>query len=173
MGPEIGMPNVAVFDLKINPATNRIVAFTHGRGAFALTSAPTLNVQVTANQTSFAVGQTLSVGGSVTNPGLSGSADFCAGILRPDGSIQFFTNTGIVLGALNNLASFRPLATGIPLATPFSVSQPGFYTHLWVTGDQRGTHVFFIAVLTAGALAGGTVTNDQILGLATVSFSLQ
>lgn len=34
-GPERGMPNVAVFDLQINPKTNRLVAFTHGRGAFA------------------------------------------------------------------------------------------------------------------------------------------
>jgi len=173
MGPEIGMPNVAVFDLKINPATNRIVAFTHGRGAFALTSAPTLSVQATANQTTFAVGQTLSVGGSVINPGLTVTADFYVGILRPDGSIQFFTNAGIVLGTLNDLASFRALATGIPLGAPFSVSQPGFYTHQWVSADQRGTHVFFIAVLTTGALSGGTVGNDQILGLGTASFSLQ
>jgi len=34
MGPATGMPNVAVFDLKINSATNRVVAYTHGRGAF-------------------------------------------------------------------------------------------------------------------------------------------
>ena len=34
-GPDNGMPNVAVFDLQINPTTNRLVAFTHGRGAFA------------------------------------------------------------------------------------------------------------------------------------------
>src|SRR5439155_14339478 len=36
MGPETGMPNVAVFELQINQTTNRIVAFTHGRGAFVL-----------------------------------------------------------------------------------------------------------------------------------------
>jgi len=29
-----GMPNVAVFDIEINPFTDRVVAFTHGRGAF-------------------------------------------------------------------------------------------------------------------------------------------
>ena len=38
MGPETGMPNVAVFDLQINDDTGRLVAFTYGRGAFALTS---------------------------------------------------------------------------------------------------------------------------------------
>jgi hypothetical protein len=33
-GPETGMPNVAVFDLKIQPGSGRIFAFTHGRGAW-------------------------------------------------------------------------------------------------------------------------------------------
>jgi hypothetical protein len=37
MGPQVGMPNVAVFELQLNDATNRVVAFTHGRGALTLT----------------------------------------------------------------------------------------------------------------------------------------
>jgi hypothetical protein len=36
MGPETGLPNVAVFELQISDTTDRLVAFTHGRGAFAL-----------------------------------------------------------------------------------------------------------------------------------------
>ncbi len=32
--PQSGLPNVAVYDIEINPVTNRVVAFTHGRGAF-------------------------------------------------------------------------------------------------------------------------------------------
>ncbi|MHB8520025.1 MAG: hypothetical protein ACYDH9_04640 [Limisphaerales bacterium] len=35
-GPESGMPNVAVYDLKVHPRTGRVFAFTHGRGAFSL-----------------------------------------------------------------------------------------------------------------------------------------
>jgi hypothetical protein len=35
MGPEIGLPNVAVFELQIDDTTNRLVAFTHGRSALA------------------------------------------------------------------------------------------------------------------------------------------
>jgi hypothetical protein len=34
-GPDSGLPNVAVFDLQISNTTGRLVAFTHGRGAFA------------------------------------------------------------------------------------------------------------------------------------------
>jgi hypothetical protein len=37
MGLGHGMPNVAVYDIKINDATDRVAAFTHGRGAFELT----------------------------------------------------------------------------------------------------------------------------------------
>jgi hypothetical protein len=40
VGPESGIPNVAVFDLEISPGAGRLIAFTHGRGAFALLSPP-------------------------------------------------------------------------------------------------------------------------------------
>ena len=40
VGPESGMPNVAVFDLEISQGAGRLIAFTHGRGAFALLSPP-------------------------------------------------------------------------------------------------------------------------------------
>jgi len=42
VGPESGIPNVAVFDLQLSPGAGRLIAFTHGRGAFALSSRPTL-----------------------------------------------------------------------------------------------------------------------------------
>jgi photosystem II stability/assembly factor-like uncharacterized protein len=42
IGPERGIPNVAVFDLQISPGAGRLVAFTHGRGAFALLSPPAI-----------------------------------------------------------------------------------------------------------------------------------
>ncbi len=40
VGPESGMPNVAVFDLQISQGAARLIAFTHGRSAFALLSPP-------------------------------------------------------------------------------------------------------------------------------------
>jgi photosystem II stability/assembly factor-like uncharacterized protein len=36
MGPEVGMPNVPVHDLKIHPLTRDVYAFTFGRGVFLL-----------------------------------------------------------------------------------------------------------------------------------------
>lgn len=50
MGPESGMPNVAVFDLQIHPQTGRVFAFTHGRSAFILDPA---EVSIVPSITSF------------------------------------------------------------------------------------------------------------------------
>lgn len=37
MGPEVGMPNIPVHDLKIHPMTGEVFAFTFGRGVFVYT----------------------------------------------------------------------------------------------------------------------------------------
>jgi hypothetical protein len=134
--------------------------------------APPLGLSLRVNQTSFAAGQTLVAGGGVENFGLPGTADFYVGILRPDNSIQFFTSTGIAFGNLSDLTSFRPFATGVPLATAFSVNQPTFYTHQWTAADLHGSWTFFLLALKAGALSDGMVTDSEFLGLATAPFSL-
>jgi len=75
MGPETGMPNVAVFELELNAVTDRLVAFTLGRGAFTLvnTSAPTnaasLSLTQTAGQTPVAPGCDLTYTFNVLNVG--------------------------------------------------------------------------------------------------------
>jgi hypothetical protein len=84
MGPETGMPNVVVSDLKINPTTNRLVAFTFGRGAFVTAAqVPALvaavlpssrSVQVGHPATAFATvinaGAVMATGVGISNPGL-------------------------------------------------------------------------------------------------------
>jgi len=49
LGPNQGMPNVAVFDIKIDENTGRVMAFTHGRGAFVLNAVVPQAVSVTPN----------------------------------------------------------------------------------------------------------------------------
>jgi hypothetical protein len=143
-----------------------------GSNTLKLSASWPLVVQTNVNLLTFAIGQTLNASGAVNNPGLPGSADFYVGLLRPDGSIQFFTSLGIVLGNVASLTSFRPLATAVSLATPFSATEPGFYSHQWTAADMRGNWVFFVAAVKTGALAGGTLRADQILGLAATSFSV-
>jgi len=52
MGPEVGMPNVEIDELRLNNPTGRLVAFTHGRGAFVLYPANTADVSVSQIESS-------------------------------------------------------------------------------------------------------------------------
>ena len=62
--------------------------------------------------------------------------------------------------------------SAVSLGTPFSENRPAFYSHTWDAGDQRGDYYGFIIAVTAGAVAGGTVTEDQLLGFATAPFKV-
>jgi aryl-phospho-beta-D-glucosidase BglC (GH1 family) len=146
------------------------IVFTGG-AAYAAFFNQTLVVSASANQSTFTPGQTLSITAGVTNPGRPVTADFYVGILRPAGTIEFFTSAGSVFGSVTDLLSVRPLATGVPLATPFSVMVPTLYSYQWTGSEPRGGYVFFLFAVKAGALADGSITSDEILALATASFT--
>lgn len=126
---------------------------------------------VTVNGSTFSVGQTLSATAGLINPGLTGAADIYVGLLRPDGSVLFFT-PAIVVGSVTNIESFRPIATGVSLAAPFSVTVPNFYSHQWTAADPKGTYIFFVGAVRAGALSGGSLPPGATLGLLGIVFSL-
>jgi hypothetical protein len=124
-----------------------------------------LRASATVNRPTFAVGQTLVAGASASNSGLAGTfADIYVGILRPDGSIEFLTGSGVVVGNAANPASFRPLAVNVSLSAPFTVSQPNVISRPRTAGDPPGAYVFFVASVRTGGL-------DQILSLATAPYS--
>jgi hypothetical protein len=77
----------------------------------------------------------------------------------------------VVAGNVADIASFRPLAVNVPLSTPFSVTEPAVFTLQRTAGDLPGPYVFFVGAVRTGALAGGTIPSDQILGLATAPYS--
>jgi hypothetical protein len=134
-----------------------------------------VSVSASVNQSMFAPGQTVRVTAEVTNPGMSGAVDVYAGMMRPDGIVEFVTNRsgGSAFGHVNDLTSFRPIVTGMSLSRPFSVTIPDFYTHVWTGGEPRGAWVFFLLVVKTGALSGGALTSDKILALATDAFLFQ
>lgn len=132
---------------------------------------PKLHLVASVNQSTFSAGQTIRTGVRMVNRGLPGTADIYAGTLGPDGSIEFITSTGTVLGNVADPSSFRPIATGVSLVTPFSVTRPDFSSHVWTGSELHGGYIFFLGTTKAGALADGMLTSDEILGLATAPYA--
>jgi hypothetical protein len=132
-----------------------------------------VSLLASVNQPQFSLGQTLVVTVGFTNLGFPAAADFYLGIVQPDGSIAFFTSTGgtIAFGDVADLASFVPIATGVPLAMASLTTVPSFFSYQWAGAEQRGAYTLFLLALQAGTLRDGMVTSAEILGLATTLFS--
>jgi hypothetical protein len=137
---------------------------------------PPPTVVASVNQPSVAVGHTLVLGGTIDNPGKAGTADVYAGVLLPGGAIASFTNavtpaSGVADGSLASLTSFRPIATGVALSSPFSVNASTFFSYQRTGAEQTGGYVFYILIVKAGALADGVLSSDEILGAGLAPFS--
>jgi hypothetical protein len=164
-------------DLQPGTYTFRVFGFGAGscnRYSMNASAVPlqSLSVGVTSAQGTFAPGQTVSPTVTITSAGGGVPADFYAGLLRPDGSMLFYTGTGFVLGRIDNASSFRAVATGVSLAAPFSVTIPNAFSYQWSASDPRGTYTLLVFVLRAGRAASGTLTSGDVFGFgsATVSF---
>jgi hypothetical protein len=142
----------------------------------ALASPLTLTAAV--NQPTFALGNTLVASVSVNHAGgLTGSADFYVGLLLPNGGAVFFTDvtitptSGYALGTIANVATYRPVATGIPLGAAFSANLSPFFAYPRGAGDPTGGFAFFVLAVKSGALADGVLAADELLAASLAPFT--
>jgi peptidyl-Asp metalloendopeptidase len=142
----------------------------------ALTSP--LAITAAVNQPTFTVGQTLVTSVSLNHPGgVAGAADFYVGLLLPNGSAVFFTSvtitptSGYALGTITNFASYRPIATGIPLGAPFTANIPSFFAYARGAGDPTGGLAFFLLAVKSGALGDGVLATDELLSASLAPFT--
>jgi hypothetical protein len=124
-------------------------------------------VNVAVNRGQFTAGTTLHLAVSVNNStGLPVTANFLVGALLPDGNtLVFVTGSGIAFGQLSDPTTFRPLATGVPLAAPLVLTVPDFLVYTWTGGEPHGSYLFFLAAQDAatGNLIGVS-TATAVLG---------
>lgn len=133
-----------------------------------------VNLAISVNQPTFDVGQMLSVSVGLLNLGDSGAVDIYFGVFVPDDShtIAFFTGVNtFALGTLADFASYRPIATGVPLTSTFVATVPDVFSYRWTGAEPPGTYAFVFYAVRAGALADGDLTADELLADATTAFS--
>ena len=98
LGTAMGMPNVAVFELKINRVTNRLFAFTHGRSAFYLSLAPGINgadlgLTMRATPNALVVGSNLTYTITVANNGPLAATNVVVTQTLPPGAVFVSANS--------------------------------------------------------------------------------
>jgi hypothetical protein len=138
-----------------------------------------LTITASVNQPTFAVGQPLVASVSLNHAGgLAGTtADFYVALLLPNGTAVFFTNvtitptSGYALGSITNFATYRPIATGVPLGAPFSANLNAFLTYPRQAGDPTGGLTFFVFAVKSGALASNTFTSDSLIAASLAPFT--
>jgi hypothetical protein len=143
-------------------------------GAFSVqvTSTAPMSIATGVNQPMFGVGQTMMASVVLNSQAQAGAADFYTGLLHPDGStIEFLTGGGVAIGNIANPSSFQPVAAGIPLGSPISVSVPDVIVQQWTGAEPRGTYGFFVLAVRSGTFADGILGCNDTLGLGTTIFS--
>jgi uncharacterized protein (TIGR03437 family) len=138
LGPSTGLPNSPVYDLKFSPASNRLVAFTFGRGAWALDpdGVPPLGRPPTLSSNSFHQAALAASFSERLGSGTSLSWTLVSGALP----------TGLVISPTGEI-------TGKP-------SQPGTFTFRIQVRDPNGgmasqTYTLFVGGSAASAVWGG------------------
>ena len=167
MGPEVGMPNVAVFDLEIQAGTGKVFAFTHGRGALVLDPNAVNNPPIITGfvPTNGPPGTSVTLAGTKFN---SASAVKFAGL----NAASFTVNSSTQLVAtVPNGAVTGPISVTTPAGTAtsaanFTVTTEPAITGFSPTSGNAGTVVTIMGANFTGA------TNVSFNGTTATSFAV-
>lgn len=133
-----------------------------------------LTLPLSVNQTNFTKGDTLRFDIGTSNPGQPNVVDVYMVAVFPDGdSLVNFTDMDATLkfGKLSNLADLVPMVASLNLANNFSISLSGFFSYEWNGEEPAGAYTTYLVMVTAGALADGSIDEGDIIQLSSTGFS--
>jgi photosystem II stability/assembly factor-like uncharacterized protein len=183
-----GLSDIFLNGLAVSPSGACLHAASQA-GVFSLVTRPDpcaapVNPAISVNESTFEVGQTLTASVGLLNLGDQEAVDIYLGILIPNSSssesmpgvsnqtIVFFTGANtFALGTFDDFASYRPVATGVPLVSSFAATVPDFFSYRWTGAEPLGPYAFVFYVVRAGALSDGDLTPDELLASAVTGFS--
>jgi hypothetical protein len=138
-----------------------------------------LTLTTAANKTSFVVGDTMLLSVGIDNPGVPGvTVDAYLGLMSLDGTALFFTGLpvtpgGSVPGDIRTVASYRPLATGVPLDSPVVGTASNFIAYQRTASDPTGGLVLFFLLVKTGSLADGVINPADVVAVSLTPFTFQ
>ncbi len=147
-GPDKGMPKITVYDLQVNAQTDRVIAFTHGRGAFALErNRADLALTKTASPNPVVVNQELTYTLTVKNSGPDKATEVYLRDTLPPGVTYISSNasqgfcTGNAVSVNCQLGEITNGATAT-ITIVVKPTQPGNITNMAQVSSDEFDHNF-------------------------------
>lgn len=134
----------------------------------AVSAQSSLGLGVSVSQAIYYPGDQLRLSVSATNgPGGGGAADFYTGVILPDGvTIATVGPLGAArLGSLAQPAAFLPLATNVPLGSPFTASVDPLFSYAWNGSEPLGAYQIFMVAVRTGGFADNRIDAGDILAV--------
>jgi hypothetical protein len=160
--PRLGTPYWAEPRVVPSPTGTRAVfASDWGGGAsvdtyvLELPADPKVTLTMGTNRTAYRTGQGMTTWYAIANAAHAATVDLLLFVVLPDGdTVSLITPQGTKSGKLSQPSSLTAAATGVSLATAFSVRHV-LPSYTWTGGETPGTYTWILAAVRPGSLADG------------------
>jgi hypothetical protein len=141
--------------------TRAVFASDWGGGAsvdtyvLELPADPKVTLTMGTNRTAYRTGQGMTTWYAIANAAHAATVDLLLFVVLPDGdTVSLITPQGTKSGKLSQPSSLTAAATGVSLATAFSVRH-ALPSYTWTGGETPGTYTWILAAVRPGSLADG------------------